>query len=58
MSDQDKQRWERETYNPAVRRVPERKASFETESGLPVEPAYTAEDIGSYKPAARNFAAR
>jgi len=46
MSDQDKQRWERETYNPAVRRVPERKASFETESGLPVEPAYTAEDTG------------
>ena len=46
MSDQDKQRWERETYDPAVRRVPERKASFETESGLPVEPAYTAEDTG------------
>jgi methylmalonyl-CoA mutase N-terminal domain/subunit len=46
MSDQDKQRWERETYDPAVRRVPERKASFETESGLLVEPAYTAEDTG------------
>ena len=33
-------RWERETYEPAVRRVPERQDAFATESGIEVGPLY------------------
>ena len=40
MPDSDYARWERETYDPAVRRFPERKPSFLTESDLEVGPLY------------------
>ena len=40
MPDSDYARWERETYEPAVRRFPERKPSFLTESDLEVGPLY------------------
>ena len=40
MPDSDYARWERETYQPAVRRFPERKPSFLTESDLEVAPLY------------------
>ncbi|MEE8517750.1 MAG: methylmalonyl-CoA mutase family protein [Dehalococcoidia bacterium] len=40
MSADDTQRWEAETYRPAVERFPERRESFETESGVPVAPLY------------------
>ena len=40
MNDDDHARWLRETYEPAVRRVPERKPSFPTESDLDVAPLY------------------
>ena len=40
MPDSDYARWERETYEPAVRRFPERKPSFLTESDLEVAPLY------------------
>ncbi|MBI5548223.1 MAG: methylmalonyl-CoA mutase [Deltaproteobacteria bacterium] len=33
-------RWLRETWEPAVRRAPERRASFSTPSGIPLEPVY------------------
>ena len=40
MPDSDYARWEREVYQPAVRRFPERKPSFLTESDLEVGPLY------------------
>ena len=40
MPDSDYARWEREVYQPAVRRFPERKPSFLTESDLEVAPLY------------------
>ena len=40
MTDDAYERWQRETYEPAVRRVPERKPSFPTESGIEAEPLY------------------
>ena len=38
MTDHD--RWHRDTYEPAVRRFPERSPSFRTESGIEVDPLY------------------
>ena len=34
----EKERWERETYDPLVKRYPERKARFETSSGVDLPP--------------------
>ncbi|MEX2599419.1 MAG: methylmalonyl-CoA mutase family protein, partial [Dehalococcoidia bacterium] len=39
-----KGRWEQEAYAEAVRRFPERRDGFETESGLPVAPLYTPDE--------------
>ena len=44
MTDDDHARWLRETYEPAVRRFPERKPSFATESDLDVAPLYRPAD--------------
>ena len=44
MTDDDHARWLRETYEPAVQRVPERKPSFATESDLDVVPLYGPAD--------------
>jgi methylmalonyl-CoA mutase, N-terminal domain len=41
----DRQRWTRETLEPALARSPERGASFTTVSGRPIERLYTAEDL-------------
>jgi len=46
MSADETERWERESYRPAVERSPERHVSFETESGLNVAPLYSADDDG------------
>jgi len=35
---EEKDRWERETYDPLVNRFPERKAKFDTSSGIPLPP--------------------
>ena len=40
MTDAERSRWERETYEPAVRRAPERKDAFRTESDLEAAPLY------------------
>ena len=42
----DKQRWERETLEPALSKGGERPSSFTTISGRPIERLYTAEDLG------------
>ena len=44
-ADTDKQRWERDVLEPALKRSPERDASFTTISGRPIERLYTADDI-------------
>ena len=44
MTDAERSRWERETYEPAVRRAPERKDVFQTESGVEVAPLYGPSD--------------
>jgi len=48
----DKQRWLREDYAEAAERFPEREALFETLSGIPVDPIYTADDLTSIDPEA------
>jgi methylmalonyl-CoA mutase N-terminal domain/subunit len=44
-ADTEKQRWERQTLEPALKHSPERLPSFTTISGRPVERLYTAEDL-------------
>jgi len=39
-----KQEWEEKTVAPLLKRFPERKASFATDSGIAIERAYSAED--------------
>ncbi|TME62185.1 MAG: methylmalonyl-CoA mutase, partial [Chloroflexi bacterium] len=43
-----KQRWLEEVYGPAVKRHPERRRRFSTLSDDPIEPLYTAEDLGGF----------
>src|SRR5262245_59487637 len=41
-----KQRWERETLEPTLKKSPERSATFTTISGRPIERLYTPDDLG------------
>ena len=43
----NKREWQERTYDPARERSPERDAAFQTSSGAPVEPLYTAEDLAT-----------
>ena len=45
MPSKSKRQWQEETLSPAVERYPERRQSFETDSGLPVEALYAPEDL-------------
>ena len=45
-----KQRWQRETLEPALKNAPERARTFTTISGSPVERLYTAEDVSASIP--------
>ena len=47
----DKQRWERETLEPALSKGGERPSSFTTISGRPIDRLYTAEDLSQIDPA-------
>ncbi|GIW08564.1 MAG: methylmalonyl-CoA mutase [Dehalococcoidia bacterium] len=38
------ERWERDVYEPARRKLPERQADFSTTSGIPIKALYTPED--------------
>ena len=40
-----RQRWERETLEPALKKAPERATSFTTISGHPIDRLYSAEDL-------------
>jgi methylmalonyl-CoA mutase N-terminal domain/subunit len=41
----DRQRWEREVLEPALKKAPERDVPFTTISGRPIDRLYTAQDI-------------
>ncbi len=41
----DKKSWLEGTYGKAVKKAPERRARFETSSGIPVDPVYAAGDV-------------
>ena len=43
-----KQEWLDNTYGPAVKKRPERRKSFTTLSGDPIEPLYTADDLAGF----------
>src|SRR5215471_8552067 len=45
VAESGKARWQHETREPALKKSPERAASFTTISGRPIEPLYTAEDV-------------
>ncbi|MBI2873394.1 MAG: methylmalonyl-CoA mutase family protein [Chloroflexi bacterium] len=45
VSSRNKQEWEEKTLKPALERAPEREPSFESNSGLPIAPLYTPEDL-------------
>jgi len=40
-------RWEGEVLRPALERTPERSGTFETDSGIPVERIYAAQDVAA-----------
>src|SRR5574342_1428604 len=44
-----KERWRRETYDPAVAKAPARDVRFDSLSGLPVQPLYTPEDLAGWR---------
>ncbi|HCP23537.1 MAG: methylmalonyl-CoA mutase [SAR202 cluster bacterium] len=41
----DKKQWQKETLEPAVKRFPERRENFQTDSGLTIGPLYSPEDL-------------
>ena len=43
---EERERWQHETYDPAVARFPERRPRFLTESDLPVAPLYAGDHPG------------
>jgi len=45
MADEKKQRWLEGTYGKAVKKGPERRARFETTSGIPEQPVYAPDDV-------------
>ncbi len=47
IAETDRQRWEREVLDPALKKAPERDVPFTTISGRPIERLYTVEDIAS-----------
>src|SRR5262245_6604785 len=47
VAESEKQRWERETLEPALKKSAERAQSFTTISGRPIERLYTGEDVSN-----------
>ena len=45
MPSRNKEDWQEETLKPAVTRYPERRETFETDSGLAIDPLYAPEDL-------------
>ena len=47
MPSSDKEQWKQETLDPAVKRFPERRENFLTDSGLDIAPLYNPEDLNA-----------
>ena len=47
MPSSDKEQWKQETLDPAVKRLPERRENFQTDSGLDIAPLYNPEDLNA-----------
>ena len=47
MPSSDKKQWKQETLDPAVKRFPERRETFQTDSGLDIDSLYSPEDLQS-----------
>ena len=47
MPSKDKEQWREQTLGPAIARFPERRESFETDSGIPIDSLYAPEDLDS-----------
>jgi len=47
MPSSDKEQWKQETLDPAVKRFPERRENFQTDSGLEIAPLYNPEDLNA-----------
>jgi len=45
VSSKRKEKWEKETLKPALKRFPERQPEFDLTSGMSIEPVYTPEDL-------------
>ena len=45
----ERERWEREVYDPAVDTSPERNVRFESLSGIPIRPLYTPDDLAGWR---------
>ncbi|NQW22329.1 MAG: methylmalonyl-CoA mutase family protein [SAR202 cluster bacterium] len=45
MPSSDKKQWQKETLEPAVKKFPERREKFQTDSGLDIDPLYTPDDL-------------
>ena len=44
----EQKRWENQTYDPLVKRYPERKEQFETSSGIPLPPILLPDPAKDY----------
>lgn len=44
-----KEEWRRNSLDPATARFPQRQESFQTDSGIDIDPVYTAEDLSDSK---------
>ena len=45
MPSTDKKQWKRDTLDPSVKKFPERRVNFQTDSGLNIDPLYSPEDL-------------
>ena len=48
MSSQRKEKWEKETLEPALKRFPERQKNFKLTSGMDIKPLYTPDDLSGF----------
>lgn len=44
----EKKRWEQETYDPVIKRFPERKTDFQSSSGIPIPPVVLPSESRDY----------
>ena len=45
MPSKDKKQWQQETLEPSVKRFPERRENFQTDSGLEIDALYGPENL-------------